>query len=324
MGISMKESHAAAAMGELLASFLPGSGARQWSGHESIQTIAEKLGLGAYWHKASKRVMIAHLLEQTLLQKRERFEPFILEVVRAGIRYREKSGNPITKAEIEELNGHIYDVGFKFPELWDPLFLTSVGRDRKERAAQCVQDAVQQERIIVAGRSQRAETLTACREKLIALFVEPNRQRAGLSLEELLNKLFESGGLEPRRPFKLVGEQIDGSFVLDYENYLLEAKWERDALPAAPLMVFREKVTGKSQHTRGVFLAMNGITEEAKAAIVCGKQPTFFVITGHDLMMVLEGALAVDEFLRQRQRLLADEGAMFVPFADLYAGSRAR
>src|SRR5688572_21117152 len=135
MGISMKESRAAAAMGQLLANFLPGSGARQWHGHESIQTIADRLGLGQYWHKASKRVMIAQLIELTLQHKRDRFEPFILEVVRAGIRYREKNGEPITRAEIEQLNGHIYDVGFKFPDLWDPQFLATVGQNFTDRAA---------------------------------------------------------------------------------------------------------------------------------------------------------------------------------------------
>src|SRR6185295_6000616 len=144
MGISLKESRAAAGMGQLLSDFLAGSGSQRWSGHESVQSIATKLGLAQYWQKASKRIMIARLIEQVLQHKRDRFEPFILEVVRAGIRYREKNGEPITRAEIEQLNGHIYDVGFKFPDLWDPQFLATVGQNFTDRAAQCVQDAIQQ------------------------------------------------------------------------------------------------------------------------------------------------------------------------------------
>ena len=43
---------------------------------------------------------------------------------------------------------------------------------------------------------------------------------------------------------------------------------------------------------------------------------------GHDLMMVLSDQIALDEFLRQRRRLLAQEVLMFVPFGELFKGSR--
>ena len=38
-----------------------------------------------------------------------------------------------------------------------------------------------------------------------------------------------------------------------------------------------------------VFIALNGISEQGKFAITQGKQPTFFAIDGHDLMMILCG-----------------------------------
>ena len=96
--------------------------------------------------------------------------------------------------------------------------------------------------------------------------------------------------------------------------YLLEAKWESAPLAEKELLVFRGKIEGKSSFTRGVFLAMNGISADANTAIRSGKQPTFFVITGHDLMMVLQGALPLDDFMRRRRRLLAEEGAVTATF----------
>ena len=57
-------------------------------------------------------------------------------------------------------------------------------------------------------------------------------------------------------------------------------------------------------------------------AIVTGKQPIFFVINGHDVMMVLEDNVSLPKFLRQRQRLLAEEGKVVVSFGDLWKGSR--
>jgi hypothetical protein len=39
-------------------------------------------------------------------------------------------------------------------------------------------------------------------------------------------------------------------------------------------------------------------------------------------MMILSEQIDLPEFLRQRQRLLAEEGLVTVPFGQLWAGSR--
>jgi hypothetical protein len=46
----------------------------------------------------------------------------------------------------------------------------------------------------------------------------------GRAFESFLNDLFAAYGLSPRNPFRLTGEQIDGSFELGQDTYLLEAK----------------------------------------------------------------------------------------------------
>jgi hypothetical protein len=40
-------------------------------------------------------------------------------------------------------------------------------------------------------------------------------------------------------------------------------------------------------------------------------------MNGHDLMMILSEAMNLQEFLRKRVRLLAEEGRMCVPFSAL-------
>jgi hypothetical protein len=76
--------------------------------------------------------------------------------------------------------------------------------------------------------------------------------------------------------------------------------------------------------TRGVFVAINGVSQPAKDAITRGKQPLFFAIDRYDLTVILARQIALDDFLRQRRRLLAEEGRMFVAFGDLLTGSRRR
>lgn len=135
-------------------------------------------------------------------------------------------------------------------------------------------------------------------------------------MEELLNNLFDLYGLNPRGPFRVTGEQIDGSFELDNEIYLVEAKWESGKLSEAPLLVFRGKVEGKSSFTRGVFLSLSGYAETAIKAITQGKQPNFFLMDGYDLSIVLEGQIQLDMLLRIKLRHLAEEGRVFVSAKD--------
>ncbi len=170
--------------------------------------------------------------------------------------------------------------------------------------------------------TDRSRKLGQLLQRFHQLVDERNRQRAGIQLQTILNDLFSLEGMKPRRPFRINGEEIDGSFVLDRQVYLLEAKWVSKPLSEGPLLVFFGRISGKSAHTRGVLIAINGFSEPAKDAIVRGRQPHFFCMDGGDLAMVLEGHIDLKEFLRQRQRLLAEEGAMFVAFRDLRKGSR--
>jgi len=163
----------------------------------------------------------------------------------------------------------------------------------------------------------RHRVLTQLKEDFLRLATERDRNRAGLALEKLLNELFGVFELQPRQPFRVVGEQIDGSFELDGQVYLLESKWESNALPEADLLVFRGKIEGKSTFTRGVFIALNDISVPARDAITRGKAPSFFVMNGHDLIMILSEAISLTDFLRKRVRLLAEEGRVCVPFSEL-------
>ena len=310
MALTLKETRAISGVVDVLYDFLPGSGNSTWKGHVNFSTVAAKVGLGNFWQGGSKKPAINALLSQTLEHKRSSFQNLILEIVRSGITYREKQGNPITTAEIDALNGHICEIGFKFPELWDRDFRNSLRQTTAERAQQHVQrtDAEQQE---LSSQAKRSKELQELKEQFFQLSSETDRNKAGLALEGLLNKLFMLHGLNPRPAFRVTGEQIDGSFVLEGEVYLVEAKWEKSALPEREMLVFRGKIEGKSTFTRGVFIALNDVTDDARHAITQGKAPSFFVMNGYDLMMVLSEAVSLTDFLRKRICLLTKEPALW-------------
>ena len=71
-------------------------------------------------------------------------------------------------------------------------------------------------------------------------------QLRGFAFEKFLTRLFNGFGFEARGSFRLVGEQIDGSFVLNGHTYLVEAKWQNALTPAADLHVFQGKIGEKA------------------------------------------------------------------------------
>jgi len=320
MRLSLKESKAIIDIADLLYSFLPGSGHPSWKGHVNFQTVASEVGVGDYWPGGSKRPAIIALLERTFEHRSIRFEALILRIVHRGLVYRKKQGAPVTAEEIDALYGHLLELNFKYPDLWKPDFRASLQPGYGAR----VKEQVEQ---IFAGQQkslERSGKLAKLRPELALAQTENDRSAAGYRFEKLLSDLLDIFDLSPRRPFRVVGEEIDGSFELDYESYLLEAKAVREPLAEAHLLVFRGKIEGKTGFTRGVLFALNGVSKSASDAIRTGKQPNFFVVNGYDLMMILSEEIGLVEYLRQRRRLLAEEGLVVVPFGDLWSGSRQR
>ena len=126
-------------------------------------------------------------------------------------------------------------------------------------------------------------------------------QARGYAYEQFLKKLFDANGLEGRASFRLSGEQIDGSFELSGETYLLEAKWQSGPIGAADLRSFNGKVEEKAAWSRGLFVSESGFTEEGLLAFGSGKRVV--CMDGLDLYEMLDKALS----LRRRNE---EEGPM--------------
>jgi hypothetical protein len=301
MSLNLLKTKATSDLAKLFYDFLPGSG-----GRVTFQTVAEQAGVGEFWTGGSKRPALAKLFESTLKHRRSQFEPLVLAIVSEAIKYRDQKNTPLRKSDILAINRVINDLGFKFPELWDQAFLESLEREPNSGAEE---PAPAMRHTAPVSGSIQAE-LPRLREEFHTLACAIDRQAAGLALEKFLNRLFQIFGLNPREPFRVVGEQIDGSFELDHEVYLLEVKWESTKIDEAALLTFRGKIEGKSVFTRGLFFAINGFTDVAVVAITKGKQPTFILADGGDLSPVFEQVIRLDDLLRYKMRKLAETGEM--------------
>ena len=141
-------------------------------------------------------------------------------------------------------------------------------------------------------------------------------QARGYAYEKFLKDLFDANGLSARASFRLVGEQIDGSFELAAETYLLEAKWTSPQTGATDLRSFNGKVEGKAAWSRGLFVSYSGFTQDGLAAF--GRAKRVVCMDGLDLYEMLDKNLSFADVMAKKVRRAAESGNPFVRVRDLY------
>jgi hypothetical protein len=139
----------------------------------------------------------------------------------------------------------------------------------------------------------------------------------GYAFEAWLREAFNLFGLEAREPFRNRGEQIDGSFVLHGETYLLEAKWQSAPTGAADLHAFHGKLEQKAAWARGLFVSNSGFAEDGLIAFGRGKRVV--CMDGLDLYDVLDRELPLNIALDRKVRRAAETGLPFERIRDLFS-----
>lgn len=141
-------------------------------------------------------------------------------------------------------------------------------------------------------------------------------QKRGYEFEKFLKRLFDLYGLAAKEPFRLRGEQIDGSFQFANETYLVEAKWQGQPTGVADLHTFHGKIEQKAAWTRGLFISNSGFSEEGLAAFGRGKR--VICMDGFDLYETLDRAIPFDQVLDRKIRRAAETGSPFVRVRDIF------
>lgn len=289
-------------LADLLYNFLPGSG----NSRTAFPLAAQQTQTGDFWNAGSKRPAIVQLLSSTLSHRRHKFGPLMLAIVRQSMTWRRGKGEPLSRVEVEELNTLLLRLSLKIPELNQPEFLASLaGNEAKPEQPVTSQN-------ITLG-DELAKTLST---RLLGLF-EQAPQRRGYEYERFLGELFAAYGLAPRTPFKLTGEQIDGSFRLHGETYLVEAKWQAGLTDQADLLTFSGKVSGKATWSRGVFISNSGFSIDGLKAFGTGRQTNIVCIDGLDLHEIVHHRLSLVEVLEEKLRRAAETNRAFISVREL-------
>ncbi|MEX1204147.1 MAG: hypothetical protein WEB85_02740, partial [Dongiaceae bacterium] len=158
------------------------------------------------------------------------------------------------------------------------------------------------------------------REAFLAMIAQSDAQARGYALERLLNELFNLEGLRPRGAFKLVGEQIDGSFSWRNQTHLLEARWATDQVAGLGFSSLIYKIEGKTADTRGLFISINGYSQEAIKGLRYKGELRFVCIDGAHLIRALEAGGSLISVLETVWRHADETGEAYLPVSNMHQG----
>lgn len=117
--------------------------------------------------------------------------------------------------------------------------------------------------------------------------------------------LFEQNEIDPRGNFKVTEEQIEGSFILNKEVYLFEAKRTKSSMDKGEIVIFTGKVSSKSGFTRGLFISLSGYTSKVIRIFVNGRTENIILMTVQELATLLERKLDFKDILWSKVRFSA-------------------
>jgi hypothetical protein len=135
--------------------------------------------------------------------------------------------------------------------------------------------------------------------------------------EKFLNVLFNFFDLNPRNSFRNIGEQIDGSFQMGNDVYLIEAKWQIGKIGQTDLLSFNGKVAGKAKWTRGLFISNSGFSDGSLTAFERGRPISIIGMTSEDLEYIIEGKMTLSEAISLKSRHAAETNGFYAPLSVL-------
>lgn len=154
------------------------------------------------------------------------------------------------------------------------------------------------------------QRLDELKNNFFEIAMNENAQQRGFQLEKFLNELFSFFDLDPKSSFKIVGEQIDGSFTFDTADYLLEAKWQKALIVAQDLYGFAGKIQGKLKNTLGLYISLGGYSSDCTRT----ENPAvkaMILMDGPDLMQILEGRIRLNDMIYIKRRHAATTGEIY-------------
>jgi hypothetical protein len=145
---------------------------------------------------------------------------------------------------------------------------------------------------------------------LLGLDKIPNAQSRGFSFEKYLNGLFNAFGLDPHASYRTDYDQIDGSFILNGNTILIEAKYRKNPIPKDDLILFTNKIEQKSHYARGLFITYSLVDNKA-IDYFTDRSSRFVVLTVEELYLMCQNKNSLINILMEKFRHLDERGLIY-------------
>jgi len=160
-------------------------------------------------------------------------------------------------------------------------------------------------------------------ELLLMMFDEMARldfdqQRRGFLLQDLLNRAFSLYEVPVQRSFQRNegAEQIDGAFKLEGWHYLVECRWRHKLADIRELDGLLGQVGRSGKQTMGLFLSINGWSENVPKLLKQNSEKSIILMDGYDIRTALARPLDIRTFMIAKVAKLNLEGEPFLPVSD--------
>jgi Arc/MetJ-type ribon-helix-helix transcriptional regulator len=190
---------------------------------------------------------------------------------------------------------------------------TAEQREAEERRAEFRRQQRAIEREQESADAATATERQQLHQSLLSLNEHLDHQQRGYAFERFLNAFFEFEALSPRGSFKIVGEQIDGSFSWATRTHLVEAKWVKEPVAGAEFGAFIYKIAGKTADTRGLYTSVNGYSPQAIESLNTKGELRFVCIDGAHLLRALNPGRDFKKILEILWRHASETGEAYLP-----------
>ncbi len=146
-----------------------------------------------------------------------------------------------------------------------------------------------------------------------------DHQKRGYQLEIVLNQLFKIHEIPVSKSFLRNdgGEQIDGSFKYQGWHYLVECKWTKKRTSQNELDSLLGKVNRGGRQTMGLFLSIEGWSENVITLLKQNPDKCIILMDGNDLRCILSDAIGLEHLLNKKLDYLNESSEPFLSSAQL-------
>ena len=150
-------------------------------------------------------------------------------------------------------------------------------------------------------------------------------QQRGYGLEEIMNGLCEISKISVRNSFRRNkgSEQIDSAFRLDGSFYLVECRWREKKADQSDVEGLIGKVRRSGVHTMGMFLSMNGWSDNVVELLKKDLPGRIILANGNDIRRVLVGDIELIQMLHAKIEALNVDAEPFRSVEDILSRKSA-